>query len=129
MLRLILPYVQVSEGLPALSRVAINQAQGGAWRHQCGSQVSRTVHEHPGMSLVELCIVSDVIHSKVQVSTVCRLEEAGFQLEADITDGQPHTHHHVLFEEPVQESTLSAFIQCFDEPIPTPSGGKQRKPE
>lgn len=107
--------------------MAIEDGDGAVLSVFC--DVSRTVHEHPGMSLVELCIVSDVIHSKVQVSTVCRLEEAGFQLEADITDGQPHTHHHVLFEEPVQESTLSAFIQCFDEPIPTPSGGKQRKPE
>lgn len=80
----------------------------------------------PPMALEVLCRISEVVHSKVQVTTVGRLEEAGFSLELDVSNGQPLTHHHVVVDDPVQESTLQRFIDAFDEPVATPTGGKRR---
>ena len=78
------------------------------------------------MTLAELCAASEIKHSKVQVTTVARLQAAGFEPILDTSDGQLFTHHHVALEEPVQESTLRAFIDCFDEPIANPAGGKRK---
>ena len=80
-----------------------------------------------GMSLAELCAASSVVHSTVQVSTVSRLEAAGFELASDVSDGQPFTHHHVVLKEPVEESALAVLIGCFDEPVPNPTGGMKRR--
>lgn len=80
-----------------------------------------------GMSLYELCAETEVIHGKVQVTTVARLREQGFEPILDISDGQQFTHHHVVVQEPVQESDLQRFIDCFDEPIANPTGGKRKK--
>jgi hypothetical protein len=79
------------------------------------------------MSLRELCAESEVVHGKVQVTTVSRLRAEGFEPILDISNGQRSTHHHVLLEEPVQESALQAFIDCFDEPIANPAGGKRKR--
>lgn len=85
--------------------------------------VNRTDTE--AMTLAELCAESEIIHTKVQVTTVSRLREQGFELILDISDGQRFTHHHVELVEPVQESTLQTFIDCFDEPVANPAGGKR----
>lgn len=73
--------------------------------------VKRTDTEE--MTLMELCDESEVIHGKVQVTTVGRLREQGFEPILDISNGQRFTHHHVTLAEPVQESTLQAFIGCL----------------
>ena len=82
--------------------------------------------DNDGMSLRELCAQSEVPHSKVQVSTVSRLSRRGFVPESDVSDGQPNTHHHVILEQPVEQSRLEAFIACFDEPVSNPTGGMRR---
>lgn len=88
--------------------------------------VRHTDNNDNGMGLEELCRVSNVVHTKVQLSTVSRLRAEGFSPELDVSDGQPFTHHHVTIEEPVQESRLETFIKCFDEPIANPTGGKRQ---
>lgn len=80
-----------------------------------------------GMTLHELCAESEVVHSKVQVTTVARLREQGFEPILDVSDGQRFTHHHVALAEPVQESTLQRFIDCFGEPVANPAGGKRKR--
>ncbi|WAC54256.1 hypothetical protein [Gordonia sp. SL306] len=77
-----------------------------------------------GMTLFELCIVSRIPHSTVQLTTVSRLAEQGFELELDTTDGQARTHHQVTMTWPVEQSELARFVACFDEPILNPTGGK-----
>lgn len=79
------------------------------------------------MDLQELCAESGVVHTKVQVTTVSRLRARGFDPILEVSNGEPFTHHHVVLAEPVQESTLQAFIDCFDEPIANPAGGKRRR--
>jgi hypothetical protein len=46
--------------------------------------VRRTV-DSESMSLYELCAESEVIHSKVQVTTVVRLRERGFEPILDLS--------------------------------------------
>jgi hypothetical protein len=87
--------------------------------------VNRT--DTDAMTLAELCAESEVIHTKVQVTTVARLQAQGFEPILDISNGQLLTHHHVVLAEPVQESTLQAFIDCFDEPVANPAGGKRKR--
>lgn len=87
--------------------------------------VKRTDTE--GMDLHDLCAESEVVHTKVQVTTVSRLREQGFAPILEISDGEPITHHHVVLTEPVQESRLQAFIDCFDEPVANPTGGKRKR--
>lgn len=87
--------------------------------------VNRTDTE--AMTLAELCVQSDVAHTKVQVTTVARLREAGFEPILDTSEGQRLTHHHVALAEPLQESALQAFIDCFDEPVANPTGGKRKR--
>lgn len=79
------------------------------------------------MSLYELCAESEVVHTKVQVTTVSRLRAQGFEPILDISNGQRFTHHHIVLTEPVQESSLQAFIDCFDEAIANPAGGKRKR--
>lgn len=81
----------------------------------------------PGMSLHELCAESEVVHTKVQVTTVSKLREQGFEPILDVSGGQRFTHHHVVLAEPMQESELQAFIDCFDEPVANPTGGKRKR--
>ncbi|AFC47929.1 hypothetical protein OCO_15660 [Mycobacterium intracellulare MOTT-02] len=80
-----------------------------------------------GMTLHELCAESEVVHTKVQVTTVARLREQGFEPILNVSNGQRFTHHHVVLADPVQESTLQAFIDCFGEPIANPAGGKRKR--
>ncbi len=87
--------------------------------------VKRT--ETEGMTLSALCAESEVVHTKVQVTTVARLRAQGFEPILDISNGQRFTHHHVALAEPVQESTLQAFIDCFDEPVANRTGGKRKR--
>lgn len=87
--------------------------------------VNRTDTE--AMTLAQLCAESEVIHAKVQLTTVARLQAQGFEPILDISNGQRLTHHHVVLAEPVQESTLQAFIDCFDEPVANPAGGKRKR--
>jgi hypothetical protein len=84
-----------------------------------------THDDNGGMSLLQLCAVSDVVHSKVQVATVSRLRTQGFEPVLEVSNGEPFTHHHVVLAVPVEESNLRAFIDSFDEPIANPTGGKR----
>lgn len=87
---------------------------------------TKRTDDDEGMSLYELCAESGIPHRKVQVTTVSRLQEEGFELILDTSGEQQITHHHVGVPEPVQESRLQAFIDCFDEPVANPTGGKRR---
>lgn len=82
----------------------------------------------PGLSIERLCEISGIPHPKIQLSSVERLTAAGIELELDVSDGQPFIHHHAKFPEPVGESSMQAFIDCFDMPIPKPGGGKVQIP-
>lgn len=82
----------------------------------------------PGLTVEELCEISDIPHSKIQLTTVNRLAAVGVELELDVSDGQPFTHHNAKLPEPVGESAAKAFIDCFDMPIPKPGGGKEGIP-
>jgi hypothetical protein len=64
---------------------------------------------------------------KVQVSTVGALVAAGFDVRKATDDGECDLHHHVHFQEPVTESQVQAFVDCFDRVVPNPTGGKRRK--
>jgi hypothetical protein len=88
--------------------------------------VKRADTEAP-MTLHDLCAESDIVHTKVQVTTVSRLQVQGFEPILDISNEQRFTHHHVVLDEPVQESALQAFIDCFDEPVANPAGGKRKR--
>lgn len=79
------------------------------------------------VSLEQLCADSGVVHTKVQVTTASRLRARGFEPILEVSNGEPFTHHHVVLTEPVQESELQAFIDCFDEPIANPVGGKRKR--
>lgn len=111
------------EALKSKVEQAIEDGDGAVISIFCDT--TRTDTE--AMSLHELCAVSEVVHSKVQVTTVSRLRKQGFEPILDISDGQRFTHHHVELTEPVQESTLQAFIDCFDEPEANPTGGKRKR--
>src|ERR1700677_1024023 len=89
---------------------AIEDGDGAVISVFCDSKRSAT---DPGMSLHELCAESEVVHTKVQVTTVSRLREQGFEPILDVSNGQRFTHHHIGLAEPVQESQLAAFIGCF----------------
>lgn len=84
--------------------------------------------EHPGMTLDQLCRESGFPHGQIQLSTVARMEAQGFELLLDTSDGQARTHHNVNFREPVEESELLKFIECFDEPRLNPVPKTQRRP-
>src|SRR5262245_6088820 len=76
--------------------------------------------DEDGMSLYQLCTDS-IPNKKIQLSTVGKLASAGFELELDTSGDQPRTHHNVTLKEPVEESELLRFIECFDEPVLNPN--------
>jgi hypothetical protein len=82
----------------------------------------------PGMTLGQLWAITGLPHTKMQVSTVERLEAVGVELTLDVSDGQPLTRHHAKLPEPMGESSAQKFIDYFDMPIPTPGGGKEEIP-
>ncbi|WP_373234890.1 hypothetical protein [Mycobacterium marinum] len=90
------------------------------------ADVDRTDDEEAGMTLYHLCTVSEIPHNQVQLSTVARLVEQGFELELDTSADQARTHHNVTLGEPVAESELLKFIQCFGGPVPNPNPKKPR---
>lgn len=110
------------EALKGKVEDAIEDGDGAVISVFC--DVTRTDNE--AMNLYELCAASEVAHTKVQVTTVSRLRKQGFEPILDISNGQRSTHHHVELSEPVQESELQAFIDCFDEPVDNPTGGKRK---
>jgi hypothetical protein len=73
-----------------------------------------------------VCEEAGIPHGVVQVGRTSRLQEAGLRLIHEVADGEPNCHHHVYFDTPVAESQAAAFIDCLDEPIPNPTGGKRR---
>lgn len=79
----------------------------------------------PGLTIEQLWATADLPHKQMQVSTVEKLREAGIELTLDVTDGQPLTHHHAKLPEPVGELSAQRFVECFDQPIPTPGNGKE----
>jgi len=78
-------------------------------------------------TLRRICEDADIPHGQVQVSSVGRLVEAGFEVKLAVDDGESELHHHVLFALPVTESQVQAFIDCFGQAVPNPTGGKRRK--
>ena len=63
-------------------------------------------------------------YSKVQVSQAAAyLYAVGVDLVPETSDGQAMNHHHVVFQEPLESAQIMAYIRCFDEPIPNPTGG------
>jgi hypothetical protein len=83
--------------------------------------------EDEPQGLTRICVDADVVHTKVQLSTLGKLLEAGFRVESYTADGEGQLHHHVYFEEPVTRSRVQEFVSCFGDPVPNPTGGKRRK--
>jgi hypothetical protein len=85
---------------------------------------------NPGESLDELtarlCIDADVPHKKIRRCTVQDLLNAGFKIEHSVTEGEPDCHFHVVFPASPSGVDVEKFIDCFDSPIPNPTGGKRR---
>ena len=78
------------------------------------------------MTLDEVCERSWIPNGKVQVTTVGKLRDAGFTFEHDPSDGQGELHHNVYLPEPVTESDICSFIDCFDEPVQNPHKARRR---
>lgn len=68
-----------------------------------------------------ICREGYVKNGRVRLSTVGALVDAGFRVELDVTDGQPNSHHNVVFPDPPDLGQAKLFIQCFDAPIPNPA--------
>jgi hypothetical protein len=83
---------------------AIEDGDGAVISVFCDAKRTDTV----AMTLAELCAESEVIHTKVQVTTVARLQAEGFEPILDVSNGQRFTHHHVVLDE------TGARIQATD---------------
>lgn len=83
---------------------------------------------HPGESreqtLMRISLDAGIPHPKIMTSTVGELRARGFEFELDTSDGQSQYHYHVLFELPVRDSQVQAFIETFGMPEPNPTGGR-----
>lgn len=77
--------------------------------------------------VLRACTEGDIPHGQVQVGSVERLLAAGLVLEHDPAKGQGQCHYNVVFDDDPKITDAEAFIRCFDEPIPNPSGTKKRR--
>jgi hypothetical protein len=75
--------------------------------------------------LHRVCSESKIRHGQVQLSTPEAIRDAGLLLEPDASGGQELHHHHVIFNSPVTESQVRAFVDAFSEPRPNPTGGNK----
>jgi hypothetical protein len=88
---------------------------------------SRQEGESHDAAVARISREADIRYGSIQVSTLGRLQQAGFRVELDVLDDEPPSHHHVHFEVPVSDSQVHAFISCFDEPVPNPGRGTNDK--
>jgi len=72
-------------------------------------------------ALKRVCVDAHIPNPKMRVTTLGRLLDAGFSVELDTSDGQPDSHHNVVFALPPDLEQAQAFVQCFDDPIPNPA--------
>lgn len=73
-----------------------------------------------------ICRTAGLRHNKVQWTTMAALRAKGLAIVWEVGDGEPPNHHHVYFQEPVTESQLRAFVECFSEPRPNPVPKEER---
>lgn len=73
-----------------------------------------------------LCRDADVPHKQVRRTTVQDLLDAGFKLEHSVSEGEPDCHFHVVFPENLSSLEIEKFIECFEPPVPNPTGGNRR---
>jgi hypothetical protein len=66
-------------------------------------------------------------NGKIRLTTVRRLQDAGFTLVQDGSHGQPDCHYHVVFETPPDLGDAAAFEACFDEPVANPARVQKRE--
>jgi len=65
-------------------------------------------------------------NGQIQWTTLGALRECGFSVVWEVDDGEAPNHHHVYFQEPVTESQVRAFVECFSEPQPNPVPKEER---
>lgn len=70
--------------------------------------------------LLDVCRAAHAKWGKVQVSTVERLEQAGFALLDERADDERDCHFHVAFSPSVTLEDAERFIRCFGEPVENP---------
>jgi hypothetical protein len=68
-----------------------------------------------------LCAEAPVRNGKIQFSTVGQLEDAGFTLKHDDSEGMHETHHDVIFPSNYDLDWCQRFVDCFTEPVPNPA--------
>jgi hypothetical protein len=78
-------------------------------------------------AVTSVCYAARAPWGQVQVSTLRRLREAGFDLVDERTEIEAECHFHVYFTEPVTIRETTLFIECFDEPVPNPVPREERK--
>ncbi|UOW01259.1 hypothetical protein [Agrococcus sp. SCSIO52902] len=67
-----------------------------------------------------ICRVQGIPHGKIQLSSVSRLEAAGFRLTHEPGGNQGPHHYHVHFDVPVEQSQAEGFVASFESPVPNP---------
>ena len=76
--------------------------------------------ESATVALDKVCRAARAPWGKVQVSTVQRLRDRGFELLDERDDDERDCHFHVGFNESVTLEEVKRFISCFDEPQVNP---------
>ncbi len=70
--------------------------------------------------LIGLCRSAQAPWTKVQVTTVQTLADAGYVLVDERDESEADCHFHVYFPRNVSESDAQRFIDCFSQPIANP---------
>lgn len=78
-------------------------------------------------ALYRICDDADVPHGQIQVTTVGQLRTAGFDILPHVEGDWPENHCHVIFDEPLSNSQIEAFISVFGEPEKNPTGGRKAR--
>lgn len=73
-----------------------------------------------------ICRAGRLKNGKIQWSTLGQLRALGLPVVWEAGDGEAPNHHHVYFQEPVTESQVRAFVECFSEPQPNPVPKEER---
>jgi hypothetical protein len=74
-----------------------------------------------------LCYAARAPWGQVQVSTLQRIRDAGFDLVDERTEIEAACHYHVYFSNTVTIRETRLFIDCFDDPVPNPIPREERK--
>lgn len=80
--------------------------------------------EHREDLVRRLSVDGDIPHKSLQVGSVGAIRAAVSDFRQDSSSGEPVTHFHAVFSEPVALSQVEAFILAMNTPEPNPTGGK-----